>query len=211
MADLGLSTAHRRSPFDGHLPSDHATRDGRTGVSLWPEMLHSVLLTSTWPNGVKPWLAALRKALGQRLPKSVGDSMMLRTGLTMRVGPEEIMLVSEPGQPESHELLQNLRQHVTAQIGAVLDLSHARCRIGIKGPNAVDTLAKLYALDFREAAFPLHRVQLTAHHHLPCVLHRTGEQAFDAYVFTTYARDQLATLADAALEFGIDCQPRQSR
>jgi sarcosine oxidase gamma subunit len=46
-------------------------------------------------------------------------------------------------------------------------------------------------------------VRLTGHHHVPCLLHRLGEQAFDLYVFTTYAHDQLAVVLDAALEFGV--------
>jgi sarcosine oxidase gamma subunit len=46
-------------------------------------------------------------------------------------------------------------------------------------------------------------VRLTGHHHVPAALHRTGAQAFDIYVFTTYALDQLQALEDAALEYGV--------
>ena len=44
---------------------------------------------------------------------------------------------------------------------------------------------------------------LSGHHHLPCGLHRLAEAEFDLYVFTTYAHDQLASLMDAALEYGV--------
>ena len=39
---------------------------------------------------------------------------------------------------------------------------------------------------------------------MPSLLLRTGTQAFDWIVFTTYAQDQLETLADAALEYGVE-------
>ncbi len=185
------------------MPADRPTRDGQIGVHLRAEMLHSVVLVSTWPSGSKAWLAALRKALGRTLPKAVGDTEQFDAGLLLRVGPEEMLLVGEPGQPEVHELVASLRQQVSADIGSVLDLSHARCRIGVKGEQAVATLCKLYALDFRAAAFPSQRVQLTAQHHVPCALHRTGDKSFDAYVLSTYAREQLETFADAALEHGV--------
>ena len=37
----------------------------------------------------------------------------------------------------------------------------------------------------------------------PALLVRTGAEAFDILVFTTYALDQLHTLEDAALEYGV--------
>ncbi len=64
-------------------------------------------------------------------------------------------------------------------------------------------LAKLFAIDFRAPAFPFGQAWLTGHHHVPCLLHRLDADAFDVYVFTTYARDQLETLIDAALEYGV--------
>jgi heterotetrameric sarcosine oxidase gamma subunit len=162
-----------------------------------------VIQVATWPTGTEAWLAALTSALGEGLPPRVGDTQRMPAGLVMRVGPEEIMIVSEETAPASAETVAALRQQLRPDICSVLDLSHARCRIRIEGEHCVDTLAKLFALDFRDDAFPIDRVQLTSHHHVPCALHRTGATAFDAYVFTTFAREQLETFADAALEFGV--------
>jgi hypothetical protein len=36
------------------------------------------------------------------------------------------------------------------------------------------------------------------------LLHRVDAQHFHAYYFSTYARGQIETLMDAALEFGVD-------
>jgi sarcosine oxidase subunit gamma len=82
-------------------------------------------------------------------------------------------------------------------------LGHARCRIRISGGKCRDTLSKLFAIDLRDAAFPVSQARLTGHHHVPALLHRVGPDQFDIYVFTTYAQDQLHALVDAALEYGV--------
>ena len=50
---------------------------------------------------------------------------------------------------------------------------------------------------------PLNHIALTGTHHVPSMLHRLGLDAFDLYVFSTYAHDQLTSLVDAGLEFGV--------
>ena len=68
------------------------------------------------------------------------------------------------------------------------------------------SLSKLFALDLREAHFPVGELRLTGHHHVPCTLHRRGSDRFDLYVLSTYAHDQLATVLDAAREFGASLE-----
>ena len=200
----GWGQPPRHSPFEGHIPTDRPTHAGHAGVRLIVGTLHSVIQLSTWPTGEQAWLAALSSALEAPVPPKTGDTLHTKLGLAMRVGPEELLLVSDNAtQPPSHKTVTALRQHVTADIGSVLDLSHARCRIHIEGKRCVDTLSKLFALDFRDDAFPVSSVLLSSHHHVPCALHRRGSTGFDAYVFTTYARELLEAMADAALEYGV--------
>ena len=196
------------SPFAGHIPADLPTNTGQTAVHLSVGTLHSVIQLSTWPTGVDAWLSALFTALAAPVPQETGDTQATSLGLAMRTGPEELMLVTDDvTQPPSHETVTKLRGFIGADIGSVLDLSHARCRIRIEGERCVDTLSKLFALDFRQDAFPVGRLLLSSHHHVPCALHRTGSAGFDAYVFTTYAREMLEAIADAALEFGVALRP----
>jgi heterotetrameric sarcosine oxidase gamma subunit len=68
-------------------------------------------------------------------------------------------------------------------------------------------LNKLFALDLRESAFSIGDIAMTGTHHVPSTLHRLGTDAFDLYVFSTYAYDQLATVLDAAQEYGVSLQP----
>lgn len=196
------STTLRRGPFDDQLPLERPDRAGQFGVSLRLSMPTLVLQAATWADGVPAWQAALSQALGA-LPLQVGETCASSAGLLMRVGPEELWVVGDDPQAVAARHVAQLRQHVPADLGSVLDLSHARVRLSVSGPRCVSMLSKLYALDFRIHAFPIGRVALSGHHHVPCALHRTSADGFDAYLFTTYARDQFETYVDAALEYGV--------
>jgi sarcosine oxidase subunit gamma len=118
----------------------------------------------------------------------------------MRTGPQEWMLIG--GTDQAGQV--TLRSHVNPDVGSITDLSHARCRIHVNGSKATEALGKLFALDFRNAAFALNDIALTGHHHVPCTVHRLGEQSFDLYVFSTYAFGQLESLIDASREVGVE-------
>ena len=207
MSDTPTSTLATASafsgPFSGHAAHQHPTRDGLVQVHLHGERLASVTLISTWMGGTQALCAALAKALAATdlfpLPAATGDTAQCPLGLLLRTGPHEFMLIGIGAQ----DVLGALRAHITPDIGAVLDLSHTRCRVHIEGAQAVATLGKLFALDFRESAFAVGRFKLTGHHHVPCSLHRLAKDSFDLYLLSTYANGQLESLVDAALEYGV--------
>ena len=188
-----------RSPFEGHPPFERPSRAGVIGVRLSAGTISSVTQIATWHSGIEALTQALAASLGVAVPAKAGDLVHLPRGLLVRSGPEEFMLLSE----QSVDMTANLRRMIGADIGSVTDLSHARCQIHIEGERCCDTLSKLFALDLREQQFPLDQVRLSGHHHVPAMLHRRARDAFDIYVFSTYAHDQLATLIDAALEYGV--------
>lgn len=198
-----LATHALRGPFSGHTAQQQPSRDGLVQVQLHAERLASVTLISTWMGGTDALHAALSQAVGASdlfpLPERTGQTVPIALGLLMRTGPHEFLLIGTGAANP----LNALRSSVTPDIGALLDLSHARCRVHIEGPQALATLGKLFALDFREAAFPVGQVQLSGHHHVPCSLHRLGADSFDLYLLSTYAHGQLESLRDAALEYGV--------
>ncbi len=188
-----------RSPFHGHVPFERPARAGGIGVRLQAGLLRSVTQIHTWPGGIDALAGALAQALGCEVPAHIGAVVTLAEGVLLRTGPEELLLVSGSAEPR----WPALRQAIPADVGSVTDLSHARCRIRIGGKDSRVMLSKLFALDLREAAFPVGEARLTGHHHVPCVLLRQGQDDFEMLVFSTYAHDQLGTLVDAALEYGV--------
>lgn len=200
-----LEASLYRSPFAGLSSDDHPTAAGTIGVRLSAQRCASVTLLGTWVGNGAALQEAVTQAVGGAAPALTGATHVSALGLLMRIGPEEFLLVDETAVPQR---VAALRQQLTVGIGSITDLSHARCRIRIEGDQCLNTLAKLFALDLRETAFPIDEIRLSGHHHVPCLLHRRGAQSFDLYVFSTYAQDQLETLQDAALEFGVrlSCQ-----
>lgn len=189
-----------RSPFDGHKPGKRPAPGGQVGVVLRAGTLPGLWLVHSWPSGIHALRPALAAALGEGgLPQRTGEVTTVASGLLMCTGPCEYQLLTAPGANPAREL----RRHVTADIGAVTDLGHARCRIHIEGAYCRDTLSKLFALDLREAAWPVGELRLTGHHHVPCAAYRLGLDRFDLLVFSTYAFDQLGSLLDAAQEYGV--------
>jgi sarcosine oxidase subunit gamma len=179
------------------------TRSGQLQVHLRVQKLSNLTQISTWSSSIGALSSALHRALDCDPPLHTGQLVQCSLGTLMRSGPFEFLLVGDTNQAPS-DRVGLLRQHISADLGAVLDLSHARVRVSVHGEKAVDALSKLYALDFRLAAFDKGSFALTGHHHIPCLLHRVDAQHFHAYYFSTYARGQIETLMDAALEFGVD-------
>ena len=179
------------------------TRSGQLQVHLRVQKLSNLTQISTWSSSIGALSSALHRALDCAPPLHTGQLVQCALGTLMRSGPFEFLLVGDADHSPSDRVAL-LRQHINAEMGSVLDLSHARVRVSVHGDKAVEALSKLYALDFRPAAFAANSFVLTGHHHIPCLLHRLDTQHFHAYYFTTYARGQIDLLADAALEFGVD-------
>ena len=179
------------------------TRSGQLQVHLRVQKLSNLTQFSTWSSSIGALSGALHRALDCAPPLHTGQLVQCALGTLMRSGPFEFLLVGDADHSPSDRVTL-LRQHINTETGSVLDLSHARVRVSVHGDKAVEALSKLYALDFRPAAFAANSFVLTGHHHIPCLLHRLDAQHFHAYYFTTYARGQIDLLADAALEFGVD-------
>lgn len=196
------SSATLRSPFEGHASGSRPNAAGQIGVQLSAGTVPSVTLIATWISGIDGLLAALVKVFGDTLPQRIGQSARTEFGTLMRTGPEEFLLIGD----DASDRTTLLRATVGADIGSVTDLSHARCRVHIEGPQCRTVLNKLFALDLRASSFAVGAVALTGTHHVPSLLHRLGPDSFDLYVFSTYAHDQLGTVLDAAQEYGVALQ-----
>lgn len=191
------------SPFAEHSTCERPGRDGQIQVRLHAHTLPSVTVISTWPSGTAALCSALGRAFGATdmfpLPPLTGQTAPCPMGLLLRTGPHEFMLIGDAANDQASVM----RRHVACDVGSVLDLSHARVRVQVQGHKALECLGKLFALDFRDHAFPVGSLQLSGHHHVPCSLHRLAEDRFDLYVLSTYAHGQLEALMDAALEYGV--------
>jgi sarcosine oxidase subunit gamma len=63
-------------------------------------------------------------------------------------------------------------------------------------------LAKFFALDFSQTAFPLGAGRATSHHDIFAQIQRSGAEQFDLYVFRSFARAFWTALCHASEEVG---------
>jgi sarcosine oxidase subunit gamma len=79
---------------------------------------------------------------------------------------------------------------------AVIDQTDGWAGFRLSGPGIPDALARLVALDLRDAAFPVGRVARSGLNHMSMILIRPEAQAFEIYVFRSMARTAWHELAE---------------
>jgi methylglutamate dehydrogenase subunit D len=97
-----------------------------------------------------------------------------------------------------------LENGVSGAEGSFTDLSHGRSAITASGPKVEWVLSKLFAVDFRKAAFPAGAGLVTMHHDVFAQIYRTSADRFTVFVHRSFARSFWQTLRRAAEEVGYE-------
>ncbi|MEP0941945.1 MAG: sarcosine oxidase subunit gamma family protein [Rhizobiaceae bacterium] len=155
---------------------------GSDQVVLYERLCDSLVQVQAWPDTV----AKVEAVLGK-----------LKDVTCMASGPGR-WLIDAP----SDGLDQKLRKTIPAEMGAVTGLTHGRVVVSVSGEKAAWVLASGIALDFHLDAFPVGATKLSHHHEIGLTIHRTGENSFDLYVFTSLVRSFWHWLETASAEVG---------
>ncbi len=180
-------------PVDGLCAADQSR------VLLSERRALNVLQVSAFASTAAQAQTALTAALGLPAPannRSSGDA-----GKSLRaVGPGVWLLVGTAAMlPDAATLRQPL-----AGTATVVDLSHARCALQLRGAAAARTLAKHCGLDLDASAFPTGSATNTRFGHIGMHLARTDDlPTFELLVFRGYAEFVFEVLCDGAAEFGF--------
>jgi len=198
----------RRSALAAH-PKMMTAPDARTAITdqtplvLSERRAQTVLQVSAFASTAADAATALATALD--LPAPANNRMSGAAGRSLRcVGPG-VWLVMGPsdGLPHAASLRAQLSAHAT-----VVDLSHARCALQLRGAAAARTLAKYCGLDLDASAFPIGSATNTRFGHIGMHLARTDDlPTFELLVFRGYAEFVFGALCDAAAEYGYQVQP----
>ena len=181
MADA--TVPHKVSPLGaafvtGRFPA----HDGDVGVTLSHRLPDGLVQVQAWPDAV----GAVERAAHE-------------AGVAMATGPGRWLI--EGGA----DLATTLRDRVDPGQGAVTDLTHARVAFVIEGGEAAWLVACGFPLDVHPEAWPVGVTkQSRLHHDMPVTLRRDREDAFTAYVFTTFARSFWHWLTSVAAEGGYE-------
>lgn len=182
------------SPLAGHYEhGDYGSQAGdEPGVTLSERFGLSICEVAAWPGEDATAVAAI----GLGLDAEPGSGAIEGEACAFNIGPGR-WLVSGP----SSALVADLDRE-TGAAATVCDLSHGRTVIRVDGPRSRWVLAKLFAIDFADRALPLGHGLATQHHDILTQIQRTGPDAFDLYVFRSFARSFWHLLRRSAEETG---------
>ncbi len=180
-------------------PGSHGNFADSVGVVLSETRPGSIVQVSAWHGQEKGLMAAIKKATGLSLPDGAGGGVFKDGKGAFGIAPGRFLVVDQVEGLEAR-----LGTAVPAGIGTVTGLSHGRTAIRISGPKAEWVLAKFFALDFSLTAFPIGAGRSTAHHDIFAQVQRTDADAFDIYIFRSFARAFWISLGHAAEEVGYE-------
>ncbi|MAZ17699.1 MAG: sarcosine oxidase subunit gamma [Ahrensia sp.] len=189
---------HAASPLAGHVDSGEfgALRDEGPGVILSERFGLSIAEVAAWKGGESKCRAAIKAAAGLTLKTAPGSGTAKPAVGAINIAPARWLVSGE-----DTELVAKLADEV-GDYGSVVDLSHGRSVIRIDGPKSRWVLAKLFAIDFSEEAFAKGDGLSTVHHDFMVQIQRTEDDAFDIYVFRSFARSFWHLLCRSSEEVG---------
>lgn len=195
----------RRSALAAHpkMVASATANDDEVGIVVSERRALSVLQVSAFAPAAAQAAAALAAALELPTPAQnqiSGDAdrnlRCIGPGVWLVVGPSALL-------PNAATLDTQL-----SDVATVVDLSHARCALQLRGPAATRTIAKYCGLDLDPSVFPVGSASNTRFGHIGMHLACLDNQpTFELLVFRGYAEFVFEALCDAAAEFGLRVNP----
>lgn len=168
---------------------------GEVGVALGEIQPIAVLQFAAWPDKLV--------CMGRVASKAAGVSKAPSPGRVCHAGPASLLRV-EPLKwwLVSHDPVAR-PPNMSSDLGAVLDLSHARTLIAVKGPRAETLLAHVMPIDFRTKAFDSTAVVSSAIHHVGVTVWR-ADGGFRLLVPRSFAATIWQLLDSIAQQYGLE-------
>lgn len=147
-----------------------------------------------WPETYAALAAGVTAHCGVTTAPAPGKAAHGAAGSLLRVHPQRLWLVSE--RPDAGAGLQ-----LDPDVGASLDLSHARSIIRIANGSAERVLRRFIAIDLRPQRFGVDDVAITPLHRVSVVLWRRAN-GIDILAPRSFTRSLWDLLAEAAERLG---------
>lgn len=183
--------AERISALHGHVKRGRFGAEGPVGVTL--SELPGLILqqAAAWPDSLAAVGAKAAAAAGVAAAPGPGAAAVGSKGALLRVEPLKWWLVGAAAPA------------LAPEEGATLDLSHARTRVRVSGPEAALLLNRHLPLDLREASCPVGSVASSAFHHTGVTLWR-AEEGYELFLPRGFALSLWEMLLESAAQFGVE-------
>ncbi len=180
-------------------PGTHGKVLGGPGVVLEETRPGSIVQVSAFSGEEKALMTVVAEATGLSLPDGAGAGVVTGGKMLFGFAPGRFLVVDQ-----NDGVGANIKAAVPAHVGTVTDLSHGRTALRVSGPKAEWVMAKFFAIDFTLAAFPQGAGRSTSHHDIFVQIQRTGPDAFDIYLFRSFARAFWTSICHASEEVGYE-------
>lgn len=189
---------HAVSPLAGHVETGEfgALRDEGPGVVLSERFGLAIAEVAAWKGSESKCRAAIKAASGLTLKTAPGSGTVKPDVAAFNIAPARWLVSGEDAR-----LAAKLAGEI-GENGSVVDLSHGRSVLRIEGPRSRWVLAKLFAIDFSEEAFAKGDGLSTVHHDFMVQIQRADADAFDIWVFRSFARSFWHLLCRSSEEVG---------
>lgn len=177
----------------------HGNVTDGAGVILREMQPGSIVEVASWPGKTAAILRVIKSACGLPVGDTPGAGAISGASNAFNTAPGRFLVISQ-----AEGLSKKLAKSVGENKGTFTDLSHGRIAIRISGVRSEWLLAKFFAVDFSQEAFPTGSGISTAHHEVFAAIQRTGDKQFDIYVFRSFARSFFKALCHAAEEHGYE-------
>ncbi|MEL6818466.1 MAG: sarcosine oxidase subunit gamma [Pseudomonadota bacterium] len=175
-----IATGKAKSPLLGRAAKgSFPNSNGNVGITLSERFAISICEVVAWPDQA----VAVRTAL----PKD---------DVTFEFASARWAVVSE-----RHGNARRLRDKIGDK-GSVIDLSHGRAILRLKGEDCGWVLSKLFAIDFEKMATKSGLA--TTHHGITARIWREDESTFDVIIFRSFAAAFWHTLTRACADIGYE-------
>ena len=174
-----MAEPQKLSPLGrAHVPGRRKNAHGKVGVRLSHRLPDRLVQLQAWPDTVD----AVR-------------AMLPDDATAMATGPGRWLVDGGTGAPVE----------VDAQAGATTDLTHARVVFRVEGERAGWLIATGFPLDVHIDAWPVGETKLSRlHHDVGATIRREAVDAFEIYVFTSFARSFWEWMETVAAEVGYE-------
>jgi heterotetrameric sarcosine oxidase gamma subunit len=182
--------------------------DGDVGIILGEIQAATHMQFAAWPDTLDQMGAVAMATAGVATVPTVGRVSRAGYVSLLRVEPLKWWLVSPAPLATPPLVASGLASGVTSgvassEVGAVLDISDARCWITLTGPRAATLLAHSLPIDVRPTAFADDAVVSSAIHHVGVTLWR-ADDGFNLLVPRSYAASIWQLLFGLAQQYGVD-------
>jgi len=147
-----------------------------------------------WPETYAELAATITAQCGAAAAPAPCKAVQGTSASLLRIHPQRLWLLSERADAAG-------RPTIDPQLGAVLDLSHARSIIRVADDAAEALLSRFIALDLRRQHFAIDDVAITSLHRVSVVLWRR-QNGFDILAPRSFARSLWDLLAETAERLG---------